>query len=167
MQLVVTQVKVGDLWTLDLGEDALRLLDPQGAVTSEFPRAEADRRILLPSFSENRKAIWFLAAADRVVHLNPDKPAVAAIKDYLNQSIALAGPEAIADLKKKGYRDLAIGAVSTVAGVVVTAVSLAHPSPSADGQGKSTIMYGLILFGLIMVGRGIAALIRASKIQTA
>jgi hypothetical protein len=167
MQLVVTQVKVGESWTLDLGEEGVRLLDPKGEAASEFPRAEADHRILLPSFSENRKAIWFLSAPDRVVQFNPDKPAVAAIKDYLNQSIALAGPEAITDLRRKGYRDLAIGAISTVAGIVITAISLANPTPRGDGQGKSMIFYGLILFGLIEIGRGVAALMRASRIQKA
>jgi predicted RNA-binding Zn-ribbon protein involved in translation (DUF1610 family) len=52
-------------------------------------------------------------------------------------------------------RDLGIGVVMTVAGVVLTLISFAHPVQDSQGQGKSVFFYGLILGGIGGIFRGI------------
>src|SRR5262249_15130270 len=111
------------------------------------------------------KTIWVQTAADKVIQFNPDKEAVSAIKSYFNASIAAGGPEAIAALKRSGLRDLGIGVAAALLGIGLTVASLMHPTEDAQGGSKSTILYGLVLFGLIWAGKGIYTLVRAAKIQ--
>ena len=167
-EVTLTPAKKGETgtWRLSLGDDQSRLFDPQGNLVTEFAKAAAEQKILLPSFSENRKNISIWVSNDKIILFQPDKEALAAIKGYFNSALAGAGPEAIAVLKRSGYRNLAIGVIATIAGVGLTVGSMMFPTKDANGQEKSVITYGLVIFGLIQTGRGVMALMRAGKIQS-
>jgi hypothetical protein len=157
--------KGGETWQLELEPEEARLSDPTRNLVARIPRGAAEQRILLPSFSENRSKISVLTDDNKLVSFNPDKPAIAEIKSYFNAALAAAGPEAIAALRGKAIRDLAIGVIAAAAGIGLTVLSYLHPTEK-DGTSKSTVFYGLVIFGLIMVGRGIMNLSRAGKVAS-
>lgn len=161
--LRLTQAKYGTPWTLELGDDAIRASGPPTLPTFEIPRGEAERRISLPSLASNRKTIGVALGAGKYVELNPEKPALAALRAYFLAALAASGPEAIRSVRAQGWRTALFGAAMLGGGVLFLTLSPRDPAPVAQASGSLTIYRGLILVGAIAAGQGAWTLIRAGR----
>ena len=107
----------------------------------------------MPSFSENIK--YFAILLDGTFHrFEVSKQDLRAIQALINRTIVSQGPEAIRSVKNRAIRDTLLGVLSVVVGVALTLGSYMAAAKKPEG-GTYIINYGLILFGLVALGKGI------------
>jgi hypothetical protein len=152
----------GELWTLNLGDNVV-VRNPAGEVAGEFEAAEAGDCFQLPSFSESIKYFGVLLG-DKVWCFDVSKGDLKEIKTFLNRTVAAAGPEAVLAVRNRAIRDVLIGAACVVGGGVLTVGSFLAAANQPEG-GQYTVTYGLILFGLIMLGKGAYGFVRYGKVK--
>jgi hypothetical protein len=142
----------GELWTLDLDADPVVIRNPAGEVRAEFATAEAAEVFLLPSFSESIKQ--FRAPVDgELWYFDVAKDDLKTIKAFKDRMTVAAGPEAILAVRSRAIRDALIGAAAVVGGIALTVGSFITAANNPQG-GSYFITYGLVLFGLVMLGKG-------------
>jgi F0F1-type ATP synthase assembly protein I len=66
-------------------------------------------------------------------------------------------------LRRRAIRAIVLGAVLALVGIVITGATYASASSSPDG-GVYFVPWGLIVIGLLWLIRGVAALIRSSRL---
>jgi hypothetical protein len=153
----------GEVWLLVLNKAFARVRDEDDEIRAEYDREETPHCLLLPSFSESIK--HFRVAIDgEMWPFEVDKRDLKDIKDYLNESVVVAGPEAIRAVGQRALRDLLVGLALSVVGIGVTVGTLAYAASSPEG-GQYIITHGLIVCGLVMVGKGIYGFVRQSHLQ--
>jgi hypothetical protein len=153
----------GETWTLDLRDEQAQIRDAAGKVRGEYPRTEVNDLFLMPSFSESIKQ--FRAAIDgEMWFFDVAKDDLKQIKAYLNQSLASGGIDAMLPVRNRGFRDLLIGLAAIVVGVGVTVASYLNAAQKPEG-GEYSIVYGAVLFGIIMFGKGIYGLVRYQALK--
>lgn len=153
----------GETWLLDLDGEKAVFKDPTGKVIAEVAPQQAVAHFQMPSFSENIK-YFGLRAGDKLLQFDVSKPDLKKIKDFVNRTILAKGPEAIRAVRNRAIRDSVIGVACTVGGVVVTIAGYAAAASNPQGE-KYTIFYGLALFGLIMIGKGIVGFGQYRKLE--
>lgn len=154
----------GETWILELGKDDARVIDAAGAVRGEFTRAEAHENFHLPSFSESIKQ--FRVPVDgQLWYFNVAKPDLQQIKAYLDESVVAAGPEAVQSVRNRALRDGAIGVVALAIGIGITLFTLLRADANPEG-GEYVVMYGPMIFGVVMLGRGVFGLMRYSRLKS-
>jgi hypothetical protein len=146
-------------WELVLKERGVSLIDPDGEVWASFPRRQAEERFVFPSFWESVKDLGVKDDEGTVLWFVPDSDNIARIKDYLHVALADQGPEAIAALRRKGWLLVLGGAALTLGSLGLTAVTLALALTSQQG-GTYIVAGGAAIFGLILVARGVGALVK-------
>jgi hypothetical protein len=141
-----------ELWELRLGREKVWVTNAAGEVVGEFEPDDVSRYFQLPSFSESIKYFGILLG-ERWWRFNVDRDGLRRIRNYINRTIVAAGPEAVQAVRNRALRDLVVGVLLAVAGVVITVVtySIAANKP---GGGKYYITYGLVIVGLVMAGKG-------------
>ena len=159
----VDRERKGELWSLDLGGETVVVRNTAGTPVGQFTPEEAIGHFQMPSFSENIK--YFGVSLGGTVHrFDVPKAVLQEIKALINRSIASAGPEAVRSVRNRAIRDILIGAACTVGGVVLTIGSYMSAA-NKPGGGKYTIAYGLVLFGLVMLGKGIYSFMQYGQVQ--
>jgi hypothetical protein len=153
----------GEAWTLDLGDDRAEIRDAAGNVRGEYTSAEAAEQFLLPSFSESIKQLR--APIDgELWYFDVPRDGLKQIKAYLDRAVVAVGPEAIRAVRNQALRDCLIGLGGVLVGTVLTVGSYLRAAQNPDGGGY-VITYGLILFGLIMLGKGVYGFLRYGRLQ--
>ena len=163
MKRVGNKEQTGQMWTLDLGKEQVVLTDHEGNVAIEFPAAEAIGRFQFPSFSQSIK--WFgIVNGQGTWTFDVPKVDLTLIKRYVDRSIVTAGPEAIAGVRAGAIRSMLIGAACTVGGIVVTVGTFVAAAAKPEG-GQYTIMHGLVIFGIIMLVKGVYGWFQYTRLQ--
>jgi hypothetical protein len=152
----------GEVWTLVLQNDYAEVLDEEGEVRAKYERGDTPEHLLLPSFSESIKQ--FRAQIDgEMWYFDAAKRDLAEIKTYLDESVVAAGPEAVRAIRNRALRDLLIGIAAVVVGIGVTVASYLAAENAEDG--RFYVTYGAVIFGLVMVGKGIWGFVQHGKLQ--
>ncbi|MBC7772445.1 MAG: hypothetical protein H7210_08120 [Pyrinomonadaceae bacterium] len=138
----------GEIWTLELTQEDATLRDQSGEVREVFSPEDAARSWLMPGFTGSRSLKLPIEAGQ--VAFECRKAGLTHLRRFLRRGIILAGPEAVRWYRNRAIRELVIGVVLFVVGTAVTIASfLGQPS-----TGNGTVFYGLMLAGLIEIGRG-------------
>jgi hypothetical protein len=153
----------GEEWALDLGSDKVIVRDAMGGLVAEFPVAEAAGRFQMPSFSENIK-YFGIAFADQIRRFDVPKDGLKEIRAFNNRLTAAAGPEAVQAVKNRAVRDTLIGVACAIGGVVLTVGSYMAAANDPKG-GRYTVTYGLVIFGLAMLAKGIYGFMQYGQIK--
>lgn len=153
----------GSVWTLDLGADEVVLRDAAGRPAARIPVGEAGGRLVLPSFSENVK-YFAVPVGDQFRRFSVPRQGLKEIRAYVNRQTAAAGPEAVTAVRNAAIRDALIGIAAAVGGVVLTTLSYMHPIAQPGGS-KFKVAYGLVLFGLVMICKGVYGYLRYNQIK--
>ena len=154
----------GETWALELGEEDAKVIDAAGAVRTELTRAEAAENFHLPSFSESIKQ--FRVPVDgQLWYFDVAKPDLQQIKAYIDQSVVASGPEAVGAIRNRALRDGAIGLAALAIGIGITAFTLLRADANPEG-GEYVVMYGPMIFGAIMIGRGVFGLMRYNRLKS-
>jgi hypothetical protein len=138
------------------------LTDSEGAARASFSRAEAEARFVLPSFWESIKDLGVRGDTGDVVWFVPDGESVARIKTYLHGALAAQGRAAISAVRRRGWLLVLAGVGITALAVSVMVASMARAFGNPEG-GKYYVTIGGIVFGLLVLSRGVAALVKASR----
>jgi len=141
------------VWTLELGEEKALLKNATGATVGEFTPADVLERLQLPSFSKSIKYLIIPVGQDKI-QFDVGKNELQQVKDFMNRSVVKAGPEAVRSVRNKAIRDTLIGAACTVGGILATILGYLSATRNPGG-GSYYIFYGVVLFGLVEVGRGL------------
>jgi hypothetical protein len=141
-----------EVWSLDLGGEAVVVRDAAGASVGEFTIQAAAGHFQLPSFSQSIKYLGITLDAT-VYRFDVSKDDLRQIKALINRSILSAGPQAIRSVRNRAIRDTLGGAACAVGGVVLSVVS--YLSAANNANKRYTITSGLVVFGLIMFGKGV------------
>jgi hypothetical protein len=153
----------GEAWTLDLGDDRAEIRDAAGNVRGEYTPTEAAEQFLLPIFSESVKQFRALIDGE-LWYFDVPRDGLQQIKAYRDRAVVTVGPEAVRAVRNQALRDSLIGLGGVVAGVVLTVGSFLRAAQNPDGGGY-VITYGLILFGLVMLGKGVYGFLRYGQLQ--
>ena len=155
----------GEMWSLDLGDERAELRDAAGAMRGEFTRDEAGEQFLMPSFSESIKQ-FRLPVGGELWYFDVGKDDLKQIRAYIEHSVAAAGPDAVRAVRNAAIRDGVIGLVVLLVGVGITIGTHLKEADDPEGGTQSVVMYGAILVGLIMLGKGIYGLVRYNRLKT-
>ena len=159
----VDRDRKGEMWSLDLGSERVVVQDASGTPVAEFTPEEAVGHFQMPSFSENVK-YFGIALGDAIHRFDVPKDGLKEIKALINRSILSAGPEAVLSIRNRAIRDTVIGAACSVGGIVLSVGSYQAAANNPEG-GKYTVTYGLILFGIAMLCKGIYGLIQYGQVR--
>jgi hypothetical protein len=151
--ICVNKALRGQCWELDLDGEQAVFLNTDGDVVAEVGPEQALALFQMPSFSESIK-YFGLRTEDGILQFEVSKEALKQIKLFVNRTIASAGPEAVAAVRNKAIRDTVIGIAAVVGGLGVTAYGYLAAAMSPGG-GKYTVFWGIVLLGVIMIGKGI------------
>jgi hypothetical protein len=153
----------GERWVLDLGDEDAEVRDASRDVRAQFTHEEAAGKFLLPSFSESIKQ--FRVPIDgELWYFDVEKSDLKEIKTYINQAVVAAGPEAVAAVRNVAIRDSLIGLACVAAGVGLTALSFVQAAQNPQ-EGRYVVTYGLILGGLVMLGKGVYGFVRYGQLK--
>jgi hypothetical protein len=159
----VDKQRKGEVWTLELEDHKAVIRRPTGDVAGAFSPADAVERFQMPSFSESIK-YFGVRLGDELHRFDVAKSDLKQIKLFINRTIAAAGPEAVQAVRNKAIRDALIGAACIVAGIVLSLGSFLAVADKPEG-GTYYVAYGLPLFGLIMVGKGIYGFMQHGQLK--
>jgi hypothetical protein len=154
----------GESWVLRLGEDKVVLFDADDQKVLTFPTRDADQRFKLPSFWESVKELGVVKGDGTELWFRPEAKAVAAVRDFLDWSLAAQGPEALQALRLKGWLMLLGGVALVVVGVVaVILVETVFGAGRDLARGGRKLVIMPFLFGFIALYFGIKALRRCAR----
>lgn len=154
----------GEVWTLDLGDNRAEIRDSGENVRAEYTREEAAEQFLMPSFSESIKQ--FRAPIDgEIWYFDVARPDLKQIKAFIDQAMVAAGPEAVRAVRNHAIRDTLIGLAAVSIGGALTIGSYLQAAQDPNG-GEYVVTYGAVLFGLVMIGKGIYGFMRHGQLQT-
>lgn len=153
----------GQVWSLDLGSEKVVVRDAAGATLAELLPEEAVLRFQMPSFTQSVK-YFNITLGDGPQSFMVSKEGLAEIKAFTNRTIASVGPEAVQAVWKRAIRDTLIGAACTVGGIVLTIGSFILAANNPQG-GRYFITWGVVLFGIVMLVKGIYGMIQYGQIK--
>lgn len=151
-------------WSLDLDGETVTVRNAAGETAAEYTHDIAAEQFRMPSFSESIKYLG-INMGDGMRQFQVDKAGIKQIEQYLLAYVVAAGPEAVNAMKNVAIRDTIIGVALAIVGVVITVMSYQAAANNPEG-GSYTITYGLVLFGLIMFGKGIYGFIQWSQMKS-
>ena len=76
----------------------------------------------------------------------------------------ISGPRSSAVLRKRGLRQMIIGGVLFVIGLLITAVTYGHASSSVSG-GSYVVAYGPMIIGVVWALRGARLVVRSRSLD--
>ena len=151
-------------WTLVLSREGVRLFDPSGKLISKFRSEDSDIAFPHSSFWMRRTQLRILGNDGTFYDFIAQKGTIREIQAYLDTSLNQGSIPAIGAFRKRRYRQLAFGSASAIAGTALTARGYLSASSSPQG-GMYLIFWGLILYGLVDMWRGISGILKAEAIQ--
>lgn len=136
----------GELWTLELEPDQALLRDGAGELRNVFSPEDAHSDWAMPSFSSGT---WLTLPTDNgFAAFRCGRRGLAHIRAFIRRGVVASGPSGVGRAWRGAIAEFAIGLLLTAAGVGGTLVSM------NQGAGGLTVFYGVVLFGLIELGRG-------------
>jgi hypothetical protein len=152
-------------WWITLREDGVFLWDPlAGGYRVSFPRAEAEKRLALPSFAESIMDFGVRTDDGQTLWFQQNKELIAEGKAYLHGALAARGPEAIRALRTQGWLMAVGGAALGLACLFITVATMIAAYASRTG-GSYYVLTGGAIFGIIIFSRGVAALRSARRAE--
>jgi hypothetical protein len=104
-------------WSLHLEPDFVMLVMPDGRQATRFPRPQATERIDMPSFWRSNPGLMVYLADGEPRCFRKDRAVLRSVQDYLDGTLAATGAEAVAELRRRGLKHMAIGLPLLAAGV--------------------------------------------------
>lgn len=152
------------IWQLRFDSErvTVTLVQPDGKEVAAFTPEQAAQGFKFPSFSQSITYLSIPVGAGRL-EFDLSKDELREVRSFTELAVLVAGPEGIAKVRRAGYRHLAIGIGATALGTIVTAASYTAASSNPRG-GSYAIMWGLVVYGLIEIGRGIYEFSRAGRL---
>ena len=144
-------------WTLDITDGQATLRDPTGQMRNAFTPRDADEQFALPSFSKSSPLQ--IPADEGVLSCDASKEGLKHIRAFMRRGAQAAGPEALRTRRNKAVLILAGGAVVTSIGILLAILRVTQRG-GPDGR----IGIGTIVFGGVLLGRGIYALIECARV---
>jgi hypothetical protein len=153
----------GEIWHLDLGGEGATIRDAAGNVRAEFTPEQAAAAFTLPSFSESIKQFRAPINGEEW-YFDVGKEGLKEIRAFMDAGVVAAGPEALKSLRSKAIRDLLVGAAMAVGGAVLSVMSFQQAANNPQG-GTYYVTYGLVIAGLVALGRGGYQLSRHNRLK--
>jgi hypothetical protein len=148
-------------WTFEPFKDGMNLRDPAGKVVCWFAHRDAEGRFALPSFWRSIKKIGFQLNGGSTLSFEPEREAVSAVKDYLDEALASQGIEALDRMSKKGWLNF----LSGIALLVVSVGLFALFKVLEFRRGAFYAPAGLFILGLGQTAWGIHTVFRVGKLR--
>jgi hypothetical protein len=149
-------------WLFEPFEKGMNVRGPDKKVVCWFAHRDAENRFTLPSFWRSIKKIGFRLDNGSTIQFEPDKEAVAAVKEYLDEALTAQGMEALQKMSTKGWLNFLCGIgllILGVAGIFVfrEVLGIRDRKPYAFAV--------LLLLGIGQTAWGIHTVWRASKLK--
>ena len=152
------------MWSLELDDDRAVFTDSAGVVAALVYPEEAASVFQMPSFSDSIK-YFGLMTETRLWQFDVDKAGPKQIREFINRTIAAAGPEAVAAVRKKAVRDLAIGGAGVLGGVAASVLTYAKAASNPQGV-SYFVFHGVVIFGLIMLGKAVVGFRQHARLRS-
>lgn len=146
---------------LVLEEGRAELTTEDGSVLFCGSYQELDAASRFPSFADSIK-YFGLQHEERILDFDMAKGDVKAIRRELDGQTIAANPGMAQRMALKGKLSLVGGTALIVAGPVLSLMSY---QAVAENGGRYYIWYGLSIFGIVLLGRGIGLLRRSSTMK--
>lgn len=147
-------------WRLDIDAERARLLDADGVLVAVIPRDASAQRIALPSHSEGREHLILTTTEGKPLEFEADEFIIDLIKQYRLQSGIAGGVEDVGSLRRSARRNLIAGGVAILIGA---GLSIQSYLETLRRGGSVFLLLGLVFYGLLLVGKGSYALVRANR----
>lgn len=148
-------------WQLDLNAQRARLLDADGVLVTVIPRDAAAQRIALPSRSEGREHLILTTTEGKTLAFEADELIINAIEGFRSHSGSGGEHRAFDSLRRYACRNLIAGGVAILVGAGLSAQSYVE---NLRHGGSVFLLLGLVFYGLLLVGKGSYALVRANRL---
>jgi hypothetical protein len=153
----------GQLWSMEWDPDFVIVRDAAGTVVWQAPPQDAVQSFRMPSFSDSIK-YFGIQIGSELHEFELAREDLQRMKDFLDGAIATSGPDAVRSIRKKAIRDLVIGALLTLIGAATSAMLLAKVV-ELKGRGPGRLTFGCLIFGVIMLSKGIYGLRQHRRVE--
>lgn len=153
----------GQMWSLELGSEKVVVRDGAGTPLREFMPEEAVLHFQMPSFTGNVK-YFNITLGETQYAFSVTKEGLSEIQNFINRTIATVGPEAVQAIWNRAVRNTLIGLACTIGGIVLTIGSFVLAANNPQG-GKYFITWGVVLFGVVMLVKGIYGFFQHGQIR--
>jgi hypothetical protein len=151
-----------ELWALHLLRRRVVLEDEAGEVMASFPRRRAEDNFTLPSFWNSVKYLGVKLDDGGVAWFEPNRKAVALIKEYRDEALADRGPAAVAQLRNRGLLELLAGIGLLIAAVALTVWFVTQGMDQGPGRRWPIAVW---IFAAIALVRGTYDLMRSGRVR--
>jgi hypothetical protein len=149
----------GETWLLKRIRKGLVLVDEDDRAVTLIPTGQVGLRIHFPSFWASRSNVVITGDRGEEYHFEPKGKTIANVRALVDDC-AEADPAATASAyRRSAIRDLLIGGGAFALGLIITCASFFFANP----KGGFALMIGLLVSGLVEIGRGIYFAIKASQ----
>jgi hypothetical protein len=148
-------------WIFEPFEEGMNLRDPARKVVCWFAHRDAESRFTLPSFWRSIKKIGFKLNDGSTLWFEPQREAVSAVKDYLDEALASQGMEALQGMRSKGWLNFLSGI-----GLIVVASGLFAIFKVLElRRGAFYAPVGILIFALGQMAWGLHAVFRTGRLM--
>lgn len=161
LALVPALDRVSAPWQLDLNAQRARLLDADGVLVTVIPRDAAVQRITLPSHSEGREYLILTTIEGKTLEFEADELIINIIEGFRSHSGSGDEHRAVDSLRRSARRNLIAGGVAILIGA---GLSIQSYLETIRRGGSVFLLLGLVFYGLLLVGKGAYALVRANRL---
>ena len=153
----------GQVFTLTSEGSNLRIVDPSGKEIIRIDPADMSKLLRFPSFSDSIKyfGVWL---GNGLVEFELASGEIKIVRTFVDQTSAKQNPEFAAKLRVKSIGMIVGGIAAMIAGPLASVLSYQNASQGVD-NGRYFIYYGLPIFGLAILVKGIVGLCRVSALQ--
>lgn len=151
------------IFTLISEGSDLRIIDPSGNAVLQGVIADIAPLLRFPSFSDSIKHFAILVE-QRILEFDLTSNEVKSIRDLVDRALAAHDPAFVSKLRKKAMTAVVIGIIAIVAGPAASIMSYLQASQGV-GSGRYFIYYGLPIFGLAMLAKGLGRYFRVRALQ--
>lgn len=151
-EILLTRVDAGhkqEAWKFTLGDDTLRLWNPNGEMAAEFSPELAVECFQFPSFTESIRH-FSIQLPESKLHFNVDKPQLNHLRTFANLATVAAGPAAVRAVRNKAIRDLVLGLGAITAGGLLCAALFTN-----GGRVRGIkLVFFVVVFGISLTAKG-------------
>lgn len=149
----------GQTWTLNFDGTVATLSDSHGH-RIEFTPHKIAAVFQMPSFSRSITHFGIVGSTN-VSQFDVTKDDLKKLKRILESALVASGPQAVRTIRNAAARDSVIGFTLATVGALLTVMSFGESSD------RYTVLYGAILVGLAVMGRGLGGLLRYRRLTAA
>jgi hypothetical protein len=154
------------MWTLLVEDAGARLIDAAGATWAMFPHAQADGRVVFPSFWQSVKDLSVKSDTAGPIAFVPDRDTVAQMRTYVDSTLPVKGAGALRAMSRRGWLFFT-GGLAGFAGAVVLGVRAAMHIYRTSLPPAGRVPIVLLLVSVGATYRGSVLLARARRARRA